>query len=377
MKSQMIRIISIEVLYLIILLLNLFYKYLNIVTLLISLVIFLIINISLLGKTKEKIVNKKLYITSILLFTSVLLILKYALGLLTGYLLTSYDLSFVGIVNNILPIIILIVLSEINRYQIINKTNNIIVYILTVIIFTFYYTYGIHGFEGIDTTGKIIRYLSTTGVVNLINNIILTLFSKKYGYTVSIIYSLIVNLYVFIIPVIPDLGKYNDTISALLIGLFTYLLMDFTLNIKNKKDIRDNYVIVNFIRAFMIIIMLVLVSLNSNLFRYTIAVIGSGSMTPTIKVGDAIIIDKKYSDKAYLIEVGDILVFKKENEIFCHRVIDKTMTNDKYYFKTKGDREGQEIDNWVVLEDEIIGITNHQIKYIGLPSIWLKNKMEG
>ena len=377
MKNQVIKIISIEILYLIILLLNIIFKFFSPILLIVSLITLLIINKYILGFEKEKIVNKKLHVISIILFTLVLLILKYTLGLITGYLVSSYDLSFIGILRNVLPVIAIIILSEINRYELIKNTNNIFIYILTIIIFTLIYTYGISGFEGLDTLGKIIRYLSTIGIVNLINNILLTIFCKKYGYTVSIIYSIIINTYVFIIPIVPDLGKYNDTISALLIGLFTYLLMNFTLGVERKKDIRDNYLVVNIVRFTIILLIVAMIGLNSNLFRYSIAVVGSGSMMPTIKIGDAIIVDKSYSEKAYKIEVGDILVFKKENELFCHRVVEKNMINDSYYFKTKGDREGQEIDNWVVKEDEIVGVTNFQIKNIGMPSIWLKNIMEG
>ncbi len=376
MKNKNIVLIFFELIYLIILIGNIFYKFLNIhYIFLISIVLALIIFI-LFGFEKERLINKKTYIFSILLFTIVGLIIKYSIGLVTGYLYTPFDLSILGIIKNVIPLTLLIIMWELTRYIVINKCNSKVAIVFYILLITLLYINGISGFSNDMNFEKIVKFISTIFIVDLINNIVLSLMSKKFGYTVCILFSIIINLYIFILPIVPDLGSYNDTITQVLLTLGVYLLMKFTLTIEKKNDIRDNYVVINTIRTIMIVLIILLVSLNSNLFRFWIAVVGSGSMDPTIKIGDVVLIDKKYKERANMINEGDILVFKKDNQLFCHRVVSISEINDKYYFKTKGDRKGQNVDNWTVNESEIIGVTKLTIKKVGLPSIWLKNKME-
>ena len=63
-------------------------------------------------------------------------------------------------------------------------------------------------------------------------------------------------------------------------------------------------------------------------------------------------------------------------KIYTHRVIKVNIKNGEYSFVTKGDRKGQDVDQWTVTKTEIVGITRHTIKYVGLPAIWLRNAIE-
>lgn len=99
-------------------------------------------------------------------------------------------------------------------------------------------------------------------------------------------------------------------------------------------------------------------------------------MEPTIKVGDVIYIDKSYKKNIEKIKEQDVIVFKMNGNIYCHRVIKINQNNGKILLVTKGDRKGQSIDNWTVTGEELVGRVEFKIKYIGLPSIWLKNAIE-
>lgn len=68
-----------------------------------------------------------------------------------------------------------------------------------------------------------------------------------------------------------------------------------------------------------------------NLLGYTFFEVGTGSMEPTIKIGD-IVIEKIVKDKEKLGK-NDIISYKKENTIITHRIID---IQDNYII-TKGD----------------------------------------
>ncbi len=90
----------------------------------------------------------------------------------------------------------------------------------------------------------------------------------------------------------------------------------------------------------------------------------SGSMEPTLKVGDLLIIcgGLKAEDIHASPKDGDIIVFKNpdnpEGMPIVHRAIEKFQRDGKWYFITKGDNNyynDYRLFGWVIPEDYIIG----------------------
>lgn len=71
----------------------------------------------------------------------------------------------------------------------------------------------------------------------------------------------------------------------------------------------------------------------ANLFGYAFFEIGTGSMADKLNIGDGVIV--KLTQTA---EVGDIIVFKEENNYITHRVVDKNGNT----IVTKGDANNTE-----------------------------------
>ena len=139
-----------------------------------------------------------------------------------------------------------------------------------------------------------------------------------------------------------------------------------TIERKKAKNIFSNIFI-----GICVLLIVIIISLYSNIFSYWIAVVGSGSMSPTIQVGDAIIVDKTIKNHLENLKVGDILVFRMKDSIYTHRVVDIKEENSTYLISTKGDRKGQVIDNWTVKNDDIVGIVKFKVSYIGYPTVLL------
>lgn len=117
--------------------------------------------------------------------------------------------------------------------------------------------------------------------------------------------------------------------------------------------------LLKFIIIFIIVLIIILnIKIQNNLvmvFGYSKLKVISGSMEPTIKVGDLILI-KQYDNY----EIGDIITFKEENGFITHRIIDKN--NEGYV--TKGDFNNKEDDN-IVSSNNIIGKVVHIFPTIG------------
>ena len=380
MKTSEIKLFLIEVFTLIILIINAFFiSIFNLYTLSIFLLFMLIITVLLVGFEREKITNKKRNIKIILTFTICLLIIKYGLGLLSGFLYSPYSKSLVGIFRNVFPVLLLVIVSEVFRYDIIVKSSkNKILFVGSVLIFTLSYLNITNDLTNITSLKRTVELVSTDILMVLFENIALSFLSRNYGYSGALSYSLVMNLYIYFVPIVPGLGEYLE--AAVMIGfpIVTLIFSNYLLEAMKKEDFdpRDKHIFAKLIRFALVMGIIVLVALNSNLFRYWIAVIASGSMEPTIKVGDIIIVDKSYKDRIDEIQEGDVLVFGMNGKIYTHRVIKVNVKGDEYSFVTKGDRENQSIDSWVVTKNEVIGVTRHTLKGLGLPAIWLKNAIE-
>ena len=95
--------------------------------------------------------------------------------------------------------------------------------------------------------------------------------------------------------------------------------------------------------------------------------IASNSMVPVYARGDAIIFEK--IDKK-LLQDDDIIVFKKDNILVAHRIINTKEVSSKLYFYTKGDANNS-ADGDMINEDDVLGIVRRVVKYIGFPTVWL------
>jgi len=333
----------------------------------------------LVGFEREKITNKKKNIKIILTFTISLLIIKYGLGLLSGFLYSPYSKSLVGIFRNVFPVLLLVIVSEVFRYDMIVKSSkNKILFVGSILIFTLSYLNITNDLTNITSLKRTVEIVSTDILMVLFENIALSFLSRNYGYSGALSYSLVMNLYIYFVPIVPGLGDYLE--AAVMIGfpIITLIFSNYLLEATKKEnyDPRDKHIFARLIRFVLVMGIIILVALNSNLFRYWIAVIASGSMEPTIKIGDIIVIDKSYKERIDEVQEGDVLVFGMNGKIYTHRVVKVNVKNNEYSFITKGDRENQSIDSWVVTKNELIGVTKYTIKGLGLPAIWLKNAIE-
>jgi len=107
---------------------------------------------------------------------------------------------------------------------------------------------------------------------------------------------------------------------------------------------------------------------------YNAYIIVSQSMTPVIRVNDAIITKRV---DATDIKVGDVVTYLSENPeypgiMITHRVIEKNQVNGEYYFVTKGDYNNI-ADPLTVKAEQIYGKVVMRIPKIGFIQVMLSN----
>ena len=96
-----------------------------------------------------------------------------------------------------------------------------------------------------------------------------------------------------------------------------------------------------------------------------IMVVTSDSMIPTLYPNDLLIVQMI---GIYKIIVGDIIVFNTHVEDFgivAHRAIEKFDDNGRIAINTQGDNV-DEVDTWVVHDEDLIGKVTGHISFIGI-----------
>jgi len=139
---------------------------------------------------------------------------------------------------------------------------------------------------------------------------------------------------------------------------------------------------------------------------YPLLAVASGSMVPTLNVGDLIVVhgvsdaSEIYTHQAIvdpqtgnIIGGGDIIIFHlylpggpnlwpgHADELIVHRAINKTLINDVWYFTTKGDAnpygpgrdsaESSTADSWRVPDYYIVGKVVGAVPYIGSVPLYI------
>ncbi len=90
----------------------------------------------------------------------------------------------------------------------------------------------------------------------------------------------------------------------------------------------------------------------------------SGSMEPTIHVGDIVVVRQIPAVEA---RIGDIVTFRDptdRNKLITHRVRSITISNGSVRFETKGDANTS-IEQWKIPRDGTIGLVMYRVPRLG------------
>ncbi len=347
----------------------------NITNILIILIFFICANV-LVFKYRRP--DKRLVkdITTIISGMSVALIgLFYAVGFMTGfsanysvifrrYIATStWMITFAIVIVEELLRYIMADIDDRNkkRYFLINFVMLLAYVLIDLSIAT--KTYDLTSFN------QFYEFFALVLVQSIAKNIFLIYVSKKSGYVPCLVYRLIVDLYIYFIPIVPKINIFIEAVVLLLFPYMVYMVMRNTLERRKLEPARKNKKLDRFVTTVTAIVFAIVVMLVSREFTYAMIAIGSESMTGTVNKGDAVIY-KKYNQDVDKLEAGDIIVFEKNGRIIVHRIDSVYKMDGEQAYRTKGDANNAP-DNWIVLEDNIVGIVKARVILIAWPSVLL------
>ena len=371
MKKGYIRLLIFEFFVLSILLLNSFicnilpgYK----MILFLLLIIILFWKLFGIEKDRHRYVKDIILDTTIFLFT--FFILYYLLGLLVGFTKPDNYYNLNSIKEYVIPAILFVLFREYLRYNITCKASGSKICIISsIILFIFLDITQTIQVTNFNSGYEILTFLSFTVLPSISSNIVLTYITYKVGYKPTILYSEVIRLYRYLLPIIPNPSPYIYSIIMLILPIVLGFRVYYFYKKERDEEISREYNKKRFRGLFILLIpIIVMVYFVSGYFRFHAVAVGSGSMSPNIYKGDVVIIDTKKIDFDNLKE-GQVIAFRKNGILIVHRLVKKYEIDGEYVLYTKGDAN-EEIDNFTTSESEVYGVVNYSIPYIGLPTVW-------
>lgn len=333
----------------------------------IVLCVFAVITKYLLKKKRMLSIRKKDVLKLISFLAFIYIALLYTAGIYTGFYKSTIKFGINAIFNYIIPIGLIIISSEYIRNKFINyetKLSIVLNFLIQVVIDLLLFA-NIYKLNSVDNLILVLGYVLFASVAT---NLLFNYIAKQYGVKPNIIYRLITVLYIYILPIQPDIYIFFLSFYRMIYPYLTYYLIESfygeVVDAKEQKKSKPIRIISTILLTFLIIY----IGLISCLFTYGALVIGSGSMTGTIDKGDVIIFSKKIDISD--VDKKDIIVFSRDKIKVVHRVIDIKNQGGEVRLYTKGDSNQKE-DEGYVTKDELYGRVLFKIKYIGLPTIWL------
>ena len=317
-------------------------------------------------RVKEKILYKTIIV--VLLY----FIVSYGVSFLIGFNKNAYSTEPIMILKNVFSPLIIIICSEVYRFVFLGDVNKHSKYekttTLALSIFEICISYK---FSLITNFLIAFKAITTVFLPIISKNIIMSKVIKYGGLKPVLIYRLLLDLYIYFIPILPGYNDYMTSILGICVPLLFYISILKEIRFKeNIKEIKTFSKDTLFKNEMLIFIVIAIVSLISGVFPITVIGIGSDSMYPKINKGDAIIYKKVYNEDR--IKIGDILVYYDEvqKRTIVHRLVEKKEINGVVYYITKGDANNS-VDSINLTYKDIKGKVIFKLRYAATFSVWL------
>ena len=289
--------------------------------------------------------------------------------------------SWYTLTQHIIPLTCIIISAEILREHFINaelivrvkgkeyNLSTVLMFIATLIIDIIVYArvYDINNYD------EFLIILGFIAFASVSNNLFYNYITRRYGAGPNIIYRLITTLYIYIIPIAPNLYVYFRSILRMVVPFILWILVEKIFSPRevavSQKMSRKSTVGICVTMA----IIAAIAGLVSCKFKYGAMVIATESMTGAINKGDVVLFEA-YDEQE--ITKGQIILFDKNGLTLVHRVVKIEEGKDGKHYITKGDAN-ENNDAGYVTESDLVGVALMKMDYVGWPTLWLRGAFNG
>ena len=298
-------------------------------------------------------------------------------GLFAGFGYSPYSFTVTSIARNLFYVTAFLMGTEFSRAYLIKKgtsSRKYATYNLTFLTLVYMFVQiSFVEFNVLDFKEPTLalEFLGATLITGLAINLLASYLSYLGGATASISYLGVLMYFEWFSPILPDPHWTLLALVGTIAPAIGFVIIQASITPQHsrfgsrKTRKRENDHSWTAIAIFSVI----MVFFSFGYLGVTPSVIYSGSMKPTLDVGDIVlVVDTNAQD----IKVGDVIQFVRDNVTYVHRVVDSYIEEDRSVFITKGDAN-QYPDTDPVLESHVIGKSIFTIPKLGWVQIFVKN----
>ncbi len=292
-------------------------------------------------------------------------------GLFSGFGKSPSSFALPDILQNVLVLTSSIVGAETSRAWLVrhlSKKHTFLVLAVVSGLYTGLLT-PLAQFSHLRPSMESLSYISSNLIPFFAENLFASVLAVSAGPKASIAYRGVLGVFWWFSPVLPDLswalkGLFGTGIPIIGTGLIGNGVLPQARKMRRleKESSPVGWVITS-------VFSVALIWFAVGIFPVRPSLIGSGSMTPAMQVGDVVIVAKVPADR---IKVGDVIQFRVERGVsVIHRVVDITREEGRVEFVTKGDANDTP-DQDTVIPENVIGKAVFTARKIGWPAALLK-----
>ena len=319
--------------------------------------------------------NKKDVIQLSATVSVVYIILKEMTGLYFGYYKNPYFVNTEILLEYILPLTTIIVASELIR-SVLLAQKNLFAGLITFASCVFADVLCFYRLSGITNINRFMDLVGLTLFPAITANVYYHFIAKRYGALPNIVFRGITTLYTYFMPTITQMSDALTSCIKIFLPILLLVLVAAMFEKRKKIALQKGKKASAVAMVITISLMLAISMLISCQFRYGAIVIATESMTGEINKGDMIIYER-YEDQK--IEEGQVIVFLdgvNQNRKVIHRVVEIVKIGNETRYFTKGDANDDK-DFGYRTEEDIFGLTDFKVAYIGYPTLWLRELLKG
>ena len=317
-------------------------------------------------------INKNQVLLVVSVIAVLYVMLHYLTGLEFGFYKNLYRLNLSNFFKFLLPIAAIITFSEVVRYVLLAQNDRItcaLCYLSCVIADMLICS----NIPAVTSFARFMDLIAGALFPALISNLLYNYLSKRYGIYPNLVFRAITVLHAYIIPVVPGISESLTNLFKLFLPIVIYLFIDSLYEKKRRYALSKSSplwrILSKILTVVVVIIMIGTMMLISNQFYFGAYVIATDSMTGELNRGDVAIYES-YEDQ--LIKEGQVIVFEQGNNMIVHRVVDIKIINEKTRYYTKGDAN-EDLDAGYITDDDIVGLVNLKLPYLGYPTLWVRS----
>jgi signal peptidase len=298
-------------------------------------------------------------------------------GLFSGFGRSPYSFTPTGILTNLLFVGSMLVGMELSRAWLINrlgKKRTLLALISVTVLYTLL-AVPLARITGLTLELHSIDFINSTLLPSLAENLLASFLALLGGPLAAIAYRGMLQAFWWFCPILPDLPwAFKGLIGVVvpIVGLVVANTLRAS-KARNRQARREGQ---GSLARWVVttIVAVAIIWFAVGLFPIQPTTVISGSMRPTLDVGDVVIVAKVSSDN---IKPGDIIQFRETQGVATvHRVVDIQEVEGNMVFVTKGD-DNSAPDPEAVLAANVVGKVIFNIPKVGWAAIAVKEFFMG